>query len=283
MSEKKSEWIIDATDDTFQKDVVERSKSKLCIVDFWAEWCGPCRMLGPVLEELAEEFQGKFYLVKIDTDAAQKTAAEFGISSIPAVFAFVDGDAVDGFAGVMPKEQIKQWIDGQLEAGEIDSVIAMVQTDPESALVKLKEYFEENPEEPAIQIAMAEAHLSLNQEAEAREIILQMEDRGYLEPEAEKIKAKMDLKSKEGLDVDASRAKAESEPDNLEFQLEYANALFGHDQYEQGLEICLEVVQKEKTGVGDKARELMLEVFRSLPEGSELTIKYQRKLSMALY
>lgn len=276
-------WKIDATDETFEKEVIERSKNTLCVVDFWAEWCGPCRMLGPILEELAQEFEGKFTLVKIDTEQAPQVSASFGIQSIPAVFAFSNGEPVDGFLGVRPKEQIKEWIESQLSSGEIQAAIDLVQSDPESAISQLENFQKENEDEPAIQIALADAYLHAGKEEQAAKVIASLEDRGFLEPAAEKIKAKLDIKSKERLDLEATQKKADENPDDLGLKLEFASALFGHDHFEQGFEVCLDVIKQDKTGAGDKARELMVEVFRSLPDDSELTHEYRRKLSMALY
>ena len=93
--------------------VLEGSKERLVVVDFWAEWCAPCRALGPVLEKLAEEFAGRFLLVKADTEQNQGAAAGFQVSGIPAVFAVIGGQVVDSFQGAMPEPQVKAWIEKQ--------------------------------------------------------------------------------------------------------------------------------------------------------------------------
>ncbi|MEC8473482.1 MAG: thioredoxin domain-containing protein, partial [Planctomycetota bacterium] len=103
---QENPWLINTTDETFQVDVMERSKLGLVVVDFWAEWCAPCRMLGPVLEKLASESDGKFTLVKAETELNATAAGEFSVSGIPAVFAVVDGQVVDRFEGAMPEPAI---------------------------------------------------------------------------------------------------------------------------------------------------------------------------------
>jgi len=106
-----SSFVIEVTAQNFQQDVIERSHSVPVVIDFWATWCGPCRMLGPVLEKLAREYDGTFRLAKVDTDAESELALQFGVRSIPAVFAVRDGKAVDGFVGVQPESVIRTWID----------------------------------------------------------------------------------------------------------------------------------------------------------------------------
>src|SRR6188508_2780615 len=102
MAETSSPWILDATDENFEREVFERSRELPIVVDFWAAWCGPCRLLAPVLEKLAVEFDGKFLLVKANTDEVPRWANEFNVSSIPAVFAVKGGQVVHFFEGVQP-------------------------------------------------------------------------------------------------------------------------------------------------------------------------------------
>jgi putative thioredoxin len=103
---------VDTSEATFQRDVIERSHEVPVVVDFWAEWCGPCRMLGPVIEKAVEARGGEVELVKLDTDANQRLAAEYRIQSIPAVKAFKDGRVVDEFVGALPPAAVERWLDG---------------------------------------------------------------------------------------------------------------------------------------------------------------------------
>jgi putative thioredoxin len=103
---------VDTSEATFQHDVIERSYEVPVVVDFWAEWCGPCRMLGPVIEKAVEARSGDVELVKLDTDANQRLAAEYRIQSIPAVKAFKDGRVVDEFVGALPPAAVARWLDG---------------------------------------------------------------------------------------------------------------------------------------------------------------------------
>src|SRR5438477_7799361 len=123
--------VIEVTDATFEQQVVEESKVRPVVVDLWADWCGPCKMLGPILERAAEDQDGKFLLAKLDVDANQMTAAQFGVQSIPTVVAFKDGQPVDGFVGALPEPHVKQWISGLLPS-EADDAAAEAAQEVES-------------------------------------------------------------------------------------------------------------------------------------------------------
>lgn len=280
---EKSMWVVNTTDEDFEAIVFEGSKERLVVVDFWAEWCAPCRALGPVLEKLADEFAGRFLLAKANTDQAQRAAAEFQVTGIPAVFAMLDGNIVDSFQGAMPEAAIRDWINKQLAGTLLLDAKRLAATDPAAAEAKLREILEQAPSDANALIQLAELLLAQHRHDDCRTIIDQLEKRGFLESAAEKIKAALELGSKAGMSIEAARAEAEANPKNYELQLKLAEVLAGHQQYEPAFEICLSLVALDRKQTGEKARALMVDVFRVLPDDSELTRDYRRKLSMTLY
>src|SRR5258706_2075821 len=145
--------VKDTTTQTFLKDVIEESKRQPVLVDFWAEWCGPCKQLTPVLEKLVRAAKGKVRLVKMDIDKHKAVAGQLGVQSIPAVFAFVNGQPVDGFMGALPEAQVLAFIErvtkGKVSGEEKDLLAAaeaaLVQDDPQGAVDLFGAILDEDP------------------------------------------------------------------------------------------------------------------------------------------
>ncbi len=125
---------IDVTDATFPTEVVERSKQVPVVVDLWAEWCGPCKTLGPILEKVIDETGGKVVLAKVDVDSNQQTAAAFQVQGIPAVYALKDGKVVDGFVGAQPEPNVREFVAGLLPTEEEDAITALLAAGDEGSL-----------------------------------------------------------------------------------------------------------------------------------------------------
>jgi putative thioredoxin len=282
-----SSFAFEATKKNFPQDVIERSHSVPVVIDFWAAWCGPCRMLGPILEKLAHEYAGKFLLAKVDTDTEPELAAQFGVRSIPAVFAVRDGKAVDGFVGVQPEATIRAWIDRLLptpaEALAAEAR-ALEQTDPQTAEAKYNEALAVDRELTRAQIGLARIAMDQGRLDDASARIAALERTGFLEPEAEKIKAELTLRLQANQvgSVDAARAALAANPDDPTLKFQLAEALAAAGQYADALALCLEVVERDRKGTGENARQTMVAIFQLLPADSELVTEYQRQLSLVL-
>jgi putative thioredoxin len=280
--------VIETTDTTFAQDVIERSKEVPVVVDFWAQWCQPCRLLTPVLEKLVTDFAGQFVLVKANMDQTQAVAGQLRVQSIPAVYGFRDGKLLDLFVGLLPEQQVKLWLERLLpteadqraaEAGKI------VQIDPQGAERKYREALELDADLTKATIGLAALLLSQGRLDECRELMEELERRGSLEPAAERIKADLELHSKaqEVGSVDECRAAVKADPNKLELKRELAESLAATGQYQEALEIGLELVRDHKQQCGEPARKIMVDIFQLLPSDSELTSTYRRKLAAALY
>ena len=282
-----SPWIIDADEATFQTAAVERSRELPVVVDFWAPWCQPCLLLGPVLEKLAAEYVGKFLLVKADVDKLPSIAAGFGVQSIPAVYAMRDGQLLDFFVGIKSEEQLRGWIDRLLPTPAEQLVIearSLATSDPKAAEAK---YIEANGLDVNLATARIElAALLLEQGRgdETRAILDELEQRGFLEPEAEKLKAQLHLAAPANSSVDLAQLRAAaSDSKNLPAALALAEGLASQGQYEEALATALSVVQSSKKEFVEPARKLMVDVFRLMPDDSPLVTDFRRRLSTALY
>lgn len=223
-------YVVNTSADCFEADVIERSNSVPIVVDFWAPWCGPCRALSPVLEEIASEFAGRFILVKANTEEVPNAAAEFRVQSIPAVYGLRDGRIVDGFMGAMPKAEIEAWLE-RLLPSETDELVAggrkLVVADPVEAEKKLRKAIALSPNQFEASIALADLLLQVGRDSECAELLNQLQERGFLEPEAERIRAALELKQQGDRvgSVDTCRTRLADAPDDPQLRLELAEAL----------------------------------------------------------
>ena len=283
VAQHDSPWIVDTTPETFEADVLTRSQEHLVVLDFWASWCAPCRMLGPILEKLAKEYDGGFMLVKADTEKLPEAATQFGVQGIPAVYAIVDGKIANAFNGAMPEAELREWLDQTLVISSFAEAVRLEEIAPEAALAKYQALAAKDPANADVKIGLARMLLQQGQDNDAQAIITELEARGYLEPEAEKVKASLDLHGMKDDHLAETRAAAAANPDDNEIQFQLAESLAGAQQYEEAMEICLALVEKDRQGTGEPSRKLMLEIFRALPDDSELIATYRRRLSMVLY
>ncbi len=283
MSDQTASNILATNDPTFEADVFGRST--LVILDFWAAWCAPCRMLMPVLEKIAIEQSDWITLIKVNTDECPIAAGSFGIQGIPAVYAVLGDKVVDQFQGALPEVAIRQWLDNlrpQWQLMQLDQGFA---SDPDAALAQLRSLSDQSPSNASLKIRLAEKLVLLKKFDEANQIIAVLEARGFLEPEATKLKSQLRLMERQpnAESIQACQAEVDQKPSNFEAKLRLAELLAADGQYEKACQVCLELVAQDRKATGEKARELMIDIFRTLPDESEITSKYRRQLAMALY
>ena len=285
---QQSPWIIDTATATFQQDVLERSKERLVVLDCWAEWCGPCRQLGPILEKLAIEYGGKFVLAKVDIDASPEVAQALRVQSIPFVVAIRDEQFISQFAGVLPEAQIRQWLNQMLPSKADELVLEGEQTegrDRAEAEALYREALQHDPEHIPAKIHLAQVLLAQDRDAESRQVIDELERRGWLEPEAERVKSQLELRSaaEEAGSVQDARRALEADPDNPRLRLQLADALAVAGKHTEAMELCLDVIGRDRAGQGEEARKTMLRIFDILGPTSPLVAEYRKKLATALY
>ncbi|GIW86468.1 MAG: co-chaperone YbbN [Isosphaeraceae bacterium] len=277
---------MDVRPEEFERAVIERSREVPVVVDFWAPWCGPCRMLGPVLEKVAREYAGRFVLAKANSDTMPDIAAAFGVRGIPAVFGLRDGKVVDSFVGVIPESAIRAFVE-RLLPSQAERLVAEARalegTDPGAAEVRYREALESAPNDPAALTGLMRVLAGVGRIHEARKILDQLERRGYLEPEAERVKAEILLREAgaEAGRVEEAKAAVEAAPNDLHARFRLAEALAAAGRHAEALELALDLVERDRKGVGEDARKLMLAVFQVLGD-SDLAREYRRKLAFLL-
>lgn len=282
-----------ATDADFQQIVLEASKEVPVLVDFWAPWCGPCKVIGPVLEKLAQEANGRFKLVKVNMDESPMLAQALQIQSIPAVKLFVNGAIKDEFAGAYPEPEIRKFLDQNLPT-ETDQEAASgldvyVQGDKEQALGMFQEALKEDSDNPIALIGMGNHQFDEGNTEEARDIVTQISgiDLDHLPDKANAEKALAGLRAKLFL-FDTRQAVSEAENSAAEAEgigprLHKGCELALGGAHQEALEEFLAIVQKDRSFMGDAGRKAMVAVFDLLPNDSEITYSYRNMLSSLLF
>lgn len=282
-----SAFSLDVTRDTFQQAVIEGSQQALVLVDFWATWCGPCRALKPILEKLAEEYQGKFILAKVETDSNQELAAQYGIRGVPNVKAFLNGEVVDEFSGALPEGQVRQFIDRLIPSpadGLRQQAAALVASgNPAQALKLLGEASQLDPKNEWVRIDAAAIMLDAGEMEEAKRLLASLSPATAQEARVQELLARISFadKAKDLPEAGTLTQRIAANENDLDARLQLANLLIAQRQYEPALAQLLEIVQRDKSFADEAGRKTMLSVFQLLG-GGELVSRYRRLLASAL-
>ena len=282
-----SPFIIDVTRDNYQQ-VMEASSRVPVLLDFWASWCQPCQVLMPVLARLADEYQGKFLLGKLNTEEEQEIAARFGIRSIPTVKLFRDGQPVDEFMGALPEPAIRQFLDRHV-ARVSDTQVAearerLAAGKVEDAIALLNEARQADPDNPRVTLALAEAQAAAGDipAAEAALDSLPPDERD--KPEVASLRSRLFFEGQVAGAPDAAalEARIASNPDDLEALLQLALRRVGAGDYDSAVELLLQLMRKDRGFRDDAARQTLMKVFDML--GDDPRVRgYRSRMASLLY
>lgn len=278
-----SEHAIDVGLADFQQNVLEESRRRPVVVDFWAPWCGPCKSLKPILEKLAAEYGGKFLLAKINSDENQELAARYGVRGIPSVKAFVDGEQVDEFSGALPEATVREFLDrlvpSPAEELRHQAAAARAAEDFAGALKLLGEASKLDPAHVGVRLDAAEVMLDLDEADEAQRLVGGVPDDA--DPRVAQIKARLQFMGAASEDEAALAARVAANENDLEARLKLANLLVASGRHEAAMEQLLEIVRRDRGFGDDIGRKTLLSVF-DLLGGGDLVSRYRRLLASAL-
>ena len=261
----------------FQQEVLERSQEVPVVVDFWAAWCGPCRVLGPVIEGLADEAQGRWDLVKLDTEAQPDISRQYQIMSIPAVKMFYKGEVIADFVGALPRHSIVAWLDEHLpddRKAELDLLIQSLQSegpDRERMIEGLQIFSERNPDLIEARVALAKAVLFQAPEKSLQWIQdIQLGNKYF--DQAEQIR---DLSNFIRIALDSSSPAGSR-------MVKAQEALSRHEE-ETAIQQIIEAVMLDKSFSQDLPRKTAIALFQYWGPEHPLTQRYRKRFDMALY
>ena len=286
--------IKDGSDATFMADVVEASKQVAVIVDFWAPWCGPCKQLGPALEAAVKAAKGRVKLVKIDVDQHQMVAGQLRVQSIPAVFAFVNGQPVDGFMGALPASEIQTFVNRlaqQAPGGDplseaLDQAEAMLE---EGAAADAAEVFAavlaELPEELRAIGGLARAHLALGNIEQAKGILDTVPAIKAHEAPITAARAALDLAeaTQETGETAELQARLDRDPNDHQARFDLALALLAKKDNEGAIDALLELFRRDREWNEGAARAQLVKLFDSLGPKDPAVARGRRRLSSMMF
>jgi len=291
--------ILDVTDATFMKEVVEESKTRPVVIDFWAPWCGPCRQLGPSLEKHVGAQKGKVRLAKVDIDKNPMIAKQFRVQSIPAVFVIDQGKAFQGFMGALPDSQVKAFVEelasgipGGEEGGEpsMDEILAigaeaLAAGDTASAAQVYAQALQIEPDNVKAVAGLARCYLAMG-ETERAEEIAGMAPEGSSDPDLLSVRAQLKIAAnaaKGDAEDQPLRARLAADENDHEARLELAKAMAGRGDFQGASDELFSIIERERGWNDDAARKELLTVFEAAGFMSDVAKNGRRRLSSLLF
>ena len=288
--------IVDSDTASFSNDVIEASKTGPILVDFWADWCAPCKQLTPILEELVKSYKGLIKLVKIDTEKNQELSQQLQIQSLPTVYGFYEGQPIDGFSGAMPENEVKKFINKVIDASggnkieELQKAIEDAEKlfneeDFESALNAFSNLLSAEANNAKIIAGYGKCLLKLDRNEEVKELLEGLEEDMLNDKNIISLIAlsKLEKNNKTAGAPEEYIEEVNINPNNHELRFKLAEAYLASNLRQQGIEQLLIIVKKDRKWEDDKARKKIIELLDAFGEDDPITSETRLKLSSIIF
>ena len=286
-AQARSEHVFDATTAAFEKDVIEASLTTPILVDLWAEWCGPCKSLGPILEKLAAEYAGAFRLAKIDVDAEQQLAAMFGVRSIPTVILISGGQVVDGFAGALPEGQIREFLTRHgvqpAEAVETEATQAPAES-PEDAINRIQQAIAAQPDRAELKLDLALALMRAGRVEPAQAELDALPANLATDARAVRLRCQLELARAltDAPPLDVLRTRVQNDDSDWEARDLLGVRLLIEGDTEAGLQQFLDILKRQRDWHDGQAKKRLLAAFATIDDAA-LVSTYRKKMASLLF
>jgi len=281
--------VFDATTETFETEVLQKSLQTPVLVDFWATWCGPCKTLGPMLEKLAGEYHGAFELAKVDVDKEQQIAAAFQIRSVPTVFLVKGGQIVDGFPGAVPEGQLREFLTQHgvvpLEAApDEEEAVEAPPLDPQAQVDVLRAAIAAEPDKEELKLDLALALLQTGGTAEATALIDALPANLSTDDRAVRARARLEFASalQDAPAAEVLEARIAANGDDLQARHLRGVQLLLSGQDAAALEQFLDMLRRDRSYDDGRPRKLLIDAFKVI-EDEDLVGQYRRRMASLLF
>jgi putative thioredoxin len=282
-----NEWTVNVNEENFEAEVLDRSTEVPVLVDFWAEWCGPCKVLGPVLEKLAGEYAGKFILAKVNVDESPQLAGAFGIQGIPAVKLFRDGDLASEFTGALPEPMLREFLAKFLPTAADEQAKAAMELEAQGKVDEAKAAYQtilqSDPNHAAALLGLGRLAITAGDHDAATNYLEQISIVADERKEADRLLARLNLQASGSANEAQLREKINANPNDLEARFDLAQALASVEKYQDALSEFLTIVKADRKFKDDGARKAMVQIFEVLGPDDPLTDKFRSELAAALF